>query len=86
MDVMANSVNKHKRQSETVLEFVWNRVHHSGSMGDGVEPEVVRHMFFCEVRPGHVNHYFLMRFNQTIGQLVLGQGSNNFRLVVNKVF
>ncbi len=46
-DVVANTVNKHERQSEAVLEFSRNRVHHSGSMGDGVEPEVVRHLLFC---------------------------------------
>ncbi len=69
-----------------VLGFARNRVHHSGGMGDGVEPEVARHLFFCEVCPGHVNHYFPMGFSQTIGRLALGHGSNNFRLVVNQVF
>ncbi len=85
-DVVANFVNKHEWQSKTVFEFARNCVHHSGGMGDGVEQEVARHLFFCEVRPGHVNHYVTMGFNQTIGRLVLGRGSNNFRLVVNQVF
>ena len=85
-DVVANSMNKHERQSKTVLEFARNCVHHSGGMGDGVEPEVARHLFFCEVCLGHVNHYFPMGFNQTIGQLALGQGSSNLRLVVNQLF
>ncbi len=44
-DVVANFVNKHERQSKTVLEFAPNRVHHSGGMGDGIEPEVARHLF-----------------------------------------
>jgi hypothetical protein len=86
MCVVANSVNKHERQSKAVLEFSRNRVHHSGGMGDGVEPEIARHLFVCEVHPDHVKQYFPMGFNQTIGQLVLGQGSHNFRLVVNQVF
>jgi hypothetical protein len=85
-DVVTNSVNKHERQSEMVLEFSRNCVHHSSGMGDGVEPEVVRHLIFCELPLGHVNHYFPMGFNQTIGRLALGRGSNNFRLVVNQVF
>ncbi len=46
MDVVANSMNKHEKQNKTVLEFAWNHVHHSGGMGDCVEPEVVRHLLF----------------------------------------
>jgi hypothetical protein len=86
VDVVANAVNKHERQSKKGFEFARNCVHHSGSMGDGIEPELARHLFFCEVCSGHVNHYFPVGFNQTIGQLALGRGSKNVRLVVNQVF
>ncbi len=45
-DIVANSVNQHERQSKRVLEFSRNCVHHSGRMGDCVEPEVAWHLLF----------------------------------------
>ncbi len=56
-----------------------------GCVGDGVEPEVARHLLLSQVRLSHVNHGFPVGFNQTIRQLAFGRGSNNFRAVLDEI-
>ncbi len=84
-NIVADPVNQHEGQSKMVFELPRNCIHHPGCVGDGVEPEVARHLLLSQVRPSHVNHGFLVGFNQTIRQLAFGQGGNNFRVVVDEI-
>jgi hypothetical protein len=84
-NVVANPANQHEGQSETVFELPRNCIHHPGCVGDGIEPEVAKHLLLSQVCPSHVSHGFPAGFNQTIRQLAFGLGGNSFRVVVDEI-
>jgi hypothetical protein len=64
---MANPVNQKEGLGKAIFEFTRICVHHTRSMGDGVEPKAARHLFFSQIHPHHVHHSLPMGLHKNIG-------------------
>ncbi len=56
------------------------------SMGDGVEPKTVRHLFYSQIHPCHVHHSFPAGLHTPIGQLLLSRSGKNLGAVIDEIF
>ncbi len=55
-------------------------------MRDCIKLEVAMHLLLGEVGLSYMDHYFTMGFHKVFGRLALCRSSNDFQVVVNKVF
>jgi hypothetical protein len=60
--------------------------YHASCVYNSIEPESLRHLFFSKICSSHVNHYFPVRLNKSIGRLVFGRSSNNLQFIIDKIF
>ena len=44
--IMANTMNKQERRSNTAVDLARNRIHHVGGVDNGIKPESSRHLLF----------------------------------------
>jgi hypothetical protein len=77
--VVTNSVNQKKGRRQETGVFARDCVHHPSHVCDGIKPESLGHLLLGEIGPSHVNHYFPMRLNETVGRLMFSRSRDNLR-------
>ncbi len=79
-------MNKKKWRSQLATELPRNGIHHPSRVNNSVEPERPRHLFFRQVRRGHVDHDLPVQFHEAIRQLATRCRSDNVGGIVDKMF
>ncbi len=84
--VVTDSVNQKKGGRQETGVFARDCVHHPSRVCDGIKPESSGHLLLGEVGPSHVNHYFPMRLDETVGGLTFSRSRDNLRWVAHNEF
>ncbi len=79
--VVANAMDKQNGRHKKAMNLTRDGIHHVGGMGTGIKPKGKRHLFFCQVRTGHMYHHL----PESTGRLMLCWGGDNFLIVIYEI-